>query len=277
MHKFETLTVLIWSIIAISILASFYNYHHTIQTLHPTPNEIDAIIPRKLNEEHSIIPRKLWFTYKDDLLKTKQPTHYYKNVMKTIDAYRKAWGDPNIEARVLSDTECIKMLVQIDKFLGVYFKKEENGAYKGDICRLGALYLYGGYYFDVDMQTVTPYIAPSNVSFSSVRAYDANIFNSFMASTPKHKMLKNGIDQTLKFYGQQKRHRCDDSYNRRILGPCLLNEAYRDYLIRDKKYEQSSDKIKLLQEYESPKSLNQCGFEVSDPSNGVRHFFSRIG
>ena len=274
-QKREKLNFLLWSIIATSILASFNSYHRTIRTLNATTNELDFIIPKSY-EDDSKIPRKLWFTYKDDLLKTKEPTHYYENVMKTINAYRKAWGDPNAEANVLSDDDCSKILDQINKDLNKIFKEETEGAYKGDICRLGVLYLYGGYYFDVDMQTVTPYVAPSDVSFSSSRTIDGFIFNSFIASTPKHQMLQLGIDETLDFY-HQKFHRCRDSYNGRLLGPCLLKEAYRDYLRHYQKNEPNSEEMKLLQEFESIKSLNQCGLEVSDPSNGVRHFFSRIG
>ena len=32
-----------------------------------------------------------------------------------------------------------------------YFEREQVGAYKGDICRYGALHTHGGFYFDVDM------------------------------------------------------------------------------------------------------------------------------
>ena len=253
------------SIITITFLVSLTNLIRSLQATHHTPSE--SIINSK-------IPRKLWFTYKDDLLKTKQPTHYYENVMKTIDAYRKAWGDPDAEAHVLSDDDCSKILIQINKELLERFKAETVGAYKGDICRLGALYLYGGYYFDVDMQIVTPYIVPSDVSFSTSTAVHGYIFNSFMASTPKHRILEFYLEETLIFYDDKDAHLCLEHNNLRLLGPCLLNVAYTRYMNYISKAEEKT--IYLLHEYESPSGLSYCGFEVSDPISGKRHFFSRI-
>jgi hypothetical protein len=43
------------------------------------------------------------------------------------------------------------MRVATRSLLESYFEREQMGAYKGDICRFAALYMHGGFYFDVDM------------------------------------------------------------------------------------------------------------------------------
>lgn len=265
--KRKIFTILSWCIILGVVLVSLTNLIRLLQGTHHTPSE--SIINSK-------IPRKLWFTYKDDLLKTKQPTHYYENVMKTIDAYRKAWGDPDVEAHVLSDDDCSKILIQINKELLERFKAETVGAYKGDICRLGALYLYGGYNFDVEMQTVTPYIVPSDVSFSSLRRYDGLISSSFMASTPEHRMLQLGIDEMITFDRKKGIKKCNFLRDKSSFGPCLLNQASTRYRRDYQKKAPSNEKVTYLQEYESPSGLSPSGFEVSHPLNGERYFFSRV-
>jgi hypothetical protein len=41
--------------------------------------------------------------------------------------------------------------------------------YKADLCRAAYLTLHGGYYFDVDLLVVRPFVAPNNASFVTVR------------------------------------------------------------------------------------------------------------
>lgn len=46
-----------------------------------------------------------------------------------------------------------------------------SGMYKSDICRAAYLYLYGGYYFDVDLLVVRPFFAGS-AKFVTVKAWN---------------------------------------------------------------------------------------------------------
>ena len=41
--------------------------------------------------------------------------------------------------------------------------------FKADMCRAAYLTLHGGYYFDVDVLVVRPFVAPPNATFVTVR------------------------------------------------------------------------------------------------------------
>ena len=217
------------------------------------------------------IPKLLWFTFKEDILVTKRPRIYYDNVLKTIDSYRKAWDAPDAQARVLDDNECIQILDEINPLLTKAFQNEPVGAYKGDICRLGALYLYGGYYFDVDMEVVSPVMMPSGVSFSTVRdAGDGFFFNSFMAVSPNHPVLETYINVTIEYYGDTNFRFCREEDARRVLGPCLFYYSYQ-HTEKSKRGETF-----LLQETHAGNKTNGCGFNVDDTEEDITYFYSRI-
>jgi hypothetical protein len=52
------------------------------------------------------IPRRLIFTYQNNLIETKDPPLLYGNVETTIQTYRAAWGDPEAPVWFLNDTDC---------------------------------------------------------------------------------------------------------------------------------------------------------------------------
>jgi mannosyltransferase OCH1-like enzyme len=41
---------------------------------------------------------------------------------------------------------------------------ENFGFFKGDLCRLAALYKYGGYYFDIDLEVIEPVLLDDDPS-----------------------------------------------------------------------------------------------------------------
>jgi hypothetical protein len=166
------------------------------------------------------IPHQLIFTYKWDILKEKKPPLFYQNVKRTIDIYSKAWGEPDTPVWFLSDDHCRRAIIATKPELLLYFNKEQDGSFKADICRVAALYLKGGYYFDVDMEAVQAFVPDSNVSF--ITAYDETMkrfFQSFLASEPGNRILREALDVMLNYYSQNKL-RGDIK-----LGPTTLLEA----------------------------------------------------
>jgi mannosyltransferase OCH1-like enzyme len=104
------------------------------------------------------IPHRLLFTYSYNILETKEPSVYCKNVQNTIQQYRQAWKEPNAPVVFLDDVECLALIKQYEPRLVRPYQQEMYGAYKGDMCRTVALYQTGGYYFDVDIQVLKPLI-----------------------------------------------------------------------------------------------------------------------
>ena len=183
------------------------------------------------------IPRSMFFTYKYNILVTKEPLHLYENVMHTIEEYRKAWDDRSAKVNFLDDDQCRKRIQNAEPRLVGYFDEEKSGMYRGDICRVAALYLEGGYYFDVDLRVVEPIRLAANVTFASVKeaplhfdcvdqncppahVLDAvrrergfypygenNLFQAFIASSPWHPVLKRALELMLDYYeGRYQRH-----------------------------------------------------------------------
>jgi hypothetical protein len=102
----------------------------------------------------------------------------------------------------------------------LYFNKERNGSLKADIYQVAALYLKGGYYFDVDTEAVQAFLPDSAVSF--VTAYDESMsrfFQSFLASEPGNQILREALDMMLIYYRQKEPH------SDIKLGPVTLLEA----------------------------------------------------
>jgi hypothetical protein len=83
-----------------------------------------------------------------------------------------------------------------------HFMAEKAGMYKADICRLAVLYGEGGYYFDVDMVALTPFLPTSLHTFVTAICHNTPecISQSFIASTPRHPAAKFGLDRTFDIY-----------------------------------------------------------------------------
>jgi len=121
---------------------------------------------------------------------------------------------------------CESATMKISKeFLEIY-KGQPDLRYRADICRVAALYLEGGYYLDDDMlsyQPVQPLIN-KDTDFASVLGADkATFFQSFMAATPCHPVLKRNIEMML----EASRPDPPEQYlNGAFLGPVTLKLAY---------------------------------------------------
>lgn len=196
-------------------------------------------------ETSDIVPHILWFTYKHNLLKIREPLELYDNVVDTITAYRKTWGEIDVPVHFMSDEDCIPLIKRMEPRMVSYFLDEKEGAFKADICRIAALYFHGGYYSDIDMKTIEPFVlSGKRYTFATVRCKDVGdrnivstcgFFQSFIASVPGHVLLRVSMEIILQVY-------IEDG-NKSMLGVVAMYHAY------EKLSEEEKDTIYLLNTY----------------------------
>jgi hypothetical protein len=209
-------------------------------------------------QEESKIPRRLIFMYvkpdincqdcieMKDIMERhpKSPRGLQKMVSGTIEKYKSFWAnDTSVEVDFLNTEECLQAIEAVEPALLEVYKRENNGAFKSDICRVCYLYIHGGYYFDNDQETLEPYIPPPFVTFASVTANDeVNIAQSFVAVTPEHPIIKRSIQYLLDHYnGTHIRHHKKYS----LVGPSTMRDAISEEV---KHNPVMGDQIKLLHE-----------------------------
>jgi hypothetical protein len=227
------------------------------------------------------IPHYLIFTFKYNLLERQEPLALYQNLQRTIRMYREGWGEPEAPVWFLNDTDCRSAIHAVRPELLTHFDFERNGSWKADICRIAALYLTGGYYFDVDMEVVQVFRPSRDTTFVTVEgpstADDEKFFQSFLASDPKNRILGQALEEMLLYYRRQNTRRPTH-----LLGPETLKWAF------DSIPEDERGKVRLLKEldYDAdstalPLSRRNavgccCNYLVQDPERGQTHFYSRI-
>jgi hypothetical protein len=223
------------------------------------------------------IPRRLLFTYKSNLLETKDPPIFYENVQKTIKMYREAWGDPDAPVWFLDDDDCRSTIYAAKPNLVTYFDREPKGSWKADICRVAALYLTGGYYFDVDMEAVNPWIPSRNVTFATaVNPEKIRYFQSFMASEKGGRVIEEALDEMLLFYVNQKLR------TKALIGPDTLMWAFESVAPSERGETVILEEISFsLGDAETPSQRREavgenCPFKVQEPVSNVTIFYSRI-
>jgi mannosyltransferase OCH1-like enzyme len=255
----------------------FHTEHRVLQVV--AVKTVDEVVP--LNPIQGPIPHILWFTYKHNILETQQPKVFYDNIMKTIEAYRSEWKESNATVNFLLDENCTQLLREVDKrentALAQAFQEEPRGDFKADLCRLAALFLHGGYYFDVDLEVVKPLQLDPLISFSTARDAGASFFQAFLAATPGHPLLRANLKTMMEYY-VEKRGRC---YVRKtqLVGPCTLKMAW-DRVSR-------LGHVRLLQETHLVRhglypNMTQrgkgdaCHWVVHDPEEMQVYFYSRV-
>ena len=154
----------------------------------------------KVAGDEFLIPRRLIFTHEKNMLETKEPSFLYNNVQRTIQMYSEFWNQSTSEVNImfLDNKECLKLIEQVEPRLAQPFLFEPNGAYKGDICRIAALYLCGGYYFDVDIEALEPLKPKPHIDF--ITAFDPHkkgFFQAVLATSPSHPVLKLTFDSMI--------------------------------------------------------------------------------
>ena len=203
-----------------------------------------------LSEQAPRIPPTLIFTHHANFFRNKKPRLLYDNVQHTIQEYRRLFNHQLQLARsttttapganrtvftpkvlFLSDDECRGLVYQAHTDLAQYFDAEPDATQRSKMCRIAALYIHGGYYFDVDLQVMealdvdlstTRFVAVANLPNPATQrvpltisgvSYDAtkhpkrpNTYKrkdgrgfvpSFLASAPGNPILRHAIEQIL--------------------------------------------------------------------------------
>ena len=139
----------------------------------------------------TVIPPRIVFTYKVNLLSPPRKLDRREglmrdNVMKTVDMNRAL----RAEVVFLDDRDCDWMIQQASGLeLARHFRREPLGMYKADICRGASLFLHGGWYFDVDLESLLPikaFIRP-DTDFITVHERAGNGF--FQARPPHQRTI----------------------------------------------------------------------------------------
>jgi len=185
------------------------------QRLFSRPGERGAAVVAPLPDMNTVssIPHRLIFTFKTNILDTRAPLRFYENVQNTIQHYRRAWADTDnktnsstMEVWFLDNGACRDVLRDVGggPELVHHFDAETRGAFKADLCRIAALLARGGYYMDIDMKTLQPFVLNDGTTFSSVwMPGRRGFFQSFCASTPNHPVVKRALDLMVRYYRER--------------------------------------------------------------------------
>lgn len=180
----------------------------------------------------TLIPENLIFTHKQDLLQThgaslvelhddkgRSLRELQKNVLNTV-AVNSYNGTKDVKVMFFTDEMCLSALRNPSvgqHFLATMFEMETTGAYKADICRVAALYLHGGQYFDTDLLVRYPkddILGGDPVGFAVPTAYSfspkdsKSFFQAYVASAPRHPLLKLAFEEMQKWYSVRQYKLC---------------------------------------------------------------------
>jgi hypothetical protein len=166
------------------------------------------------------IPRQFIFAYKWNILEHKSPPLLYNNILNTVQKYKEAWGEEDVPVGFLDDQYCRSAIRAAKPELMRYFYDETNESFKADICLMAALYLDGGYYFDVNLEVLQAYTPPNDVNFLTVLDSGLRAFLGFVAVSPSSPILEKTLEVMLNYYKLSAFNRPDIN-----LGPVAMGAA----------------------------------------------------
>lgn len=295
--------------IHVNILIAFHGNDKDLSTESPSKKDEILLVPIPVPIPVSI-PRRLIFTYRSDLLKSKFPAHLHENVRNTIQAYANAWNTTpaDVDVHFLTDVKCAEYIEKVEPRLLKPFSTERNGPYKGDICRIAALYELGGYYFDVDIQVVKALDPDPNVTFITSHMGNKQFFQAILALSPNHPVAKSTLNSMVhdwylnptvmaKFnltsfeirtfqsaaYTKERENYLVEQYGYDpdneiglLLGPATLWLGYNQHINRTGAWllsEVNNEKEQLYPEWIREATSWGCNYMVHD--NGTPYFYSR--
>jgi hypothetical protein len=260
------------------------------------------------------IPRVALFNHRVNLLLELVPSLHAgeaalrRNVLRTLNV-------TGMRAVFYDDAQCRALLADLEaewelRWLAESFDRSPDGRIRSDMCRLAMLWRFGGYYFDTDMlvlRNVSEYVYPftrfATCKATSVFANPKGFFQSFVASVPRHPMLRRALVEHVRWFdtvraGDAARIRRVTGGSRKPnLGTVFLRDAhegmegYREtvriehvgfsYRSRMQLFMEAS--LRDVDEHVNRSGLcvpcevtDPCGFAVYDPVSGDVLFKSRI-
>jgi len=149
------------------------------------------------------------------------------------------WNEPvdDIEVVFHTDKECETLIYRIEPRMARAFRREHNGKYKSDICRVFSLYDEGGYYLDTDLLVhQAPYLMP-HVTFASIIEPDFQdkFHNAFIAVAPKHPIVAEAMKVMLENYVTKRKRVSGEKLgylSNRNVGTWTLREAHKRVMRR---------------------------------------------
>lgn len=151
--------------------------------------------------------------------------------------------NPDCEYYLYDDNDCKQFLLE---HFGINHANAFDvlipGAFKCDFWRYAQLYITGGIYMDMDMQPLVPFsqiIEPNDelVSIADLKYFlvpSCNVFQSFLACTPRHPALLYAVQLTFANI-VTRRHELLDSFS--ITGPVVMGIAINLYWNKSKTHE----------------------------------------
>jgi len=184
------------------------------------------------------IPKNIFITYKNNDIPKKVKSNLSKlNPEHTIFFY--------------DDNKCVSFLEKhYSKKFANFFKQIKWGPIKSDFWRLCVLYVYGGVYYDIDIEPYVPIsdFIEDNITFCTCLSVNKkHIFQAFLASTQKNFLIRTCImimylknNRKLNYFEMSGTY---DMYF--VLKKFLQNKEIK----ANKVYDMQKQKIKILEEY----------------------------
>lgn len=138
-----------------------------------------------------MIPKQIFQTWKT------------KKISKDFEILINSWknNNPGFKFYFYDDKDCEIFLKKFDKKIFETYRKIIPGAFRADLWRFTTLYVFGGFYCDVDtlclgrienfIKEETEFIAPIDLNLDAEKH---NLFNSFFGCVPGSAIMKNCID-----------------------------------------------------------------------------------
>ena len=224
------------------------------------------------------IPRKLWFASKHELSTLAESNKkHHDNIQNTIKAYKKAWGDDDIEYEILDYKACMSLIVDFHSsiLLKSYMQGFKYHANEGfDICRAVVLFQHGGYFFNDEVKVVEAYLPDKDKTFVGVIKLSGSFLSLFIASAPNNPIISDIVSKYIMI--------AEGKLS--LITAHAAAEIHLDsYVGQDEDTLSKSDLLvekhltEIDEEYDAKsKKTYVCNFLISDPRSKKAQFFSKI-